>query len=250
MPSPSPPAPAAEGATALAADAAPLPAWPRPRAVPAVSAHWEAAPLTIGCTTAHHALLYDYYGFPKFMYELRYPAPGAPRLADRVEQLLGGYCETVRKDRGLDHGAFIPPIHLLPDTDVPVLGISMPATMSGQELYDLGGELPPLRDEGVCILATGNLVHDLRGASWEGDAPPPQHVLDFDAWVERSLTTRDHGALCRWMDAAPEPLRSHPSAGHYRPLLVAAGAAGDNDVTYPVDGFEHGTISRRSVQFE
>lgn len=221
---------------------------PRPKAVLAISAHWEDTPVTIGRTRDHEELLYDFWGFPELMYRLRYPAPGAPGLADRVEGLLSPHLPVARAEhRSIDHGAWVPLVHLFPQADVPVLQISMPMTMSEHALFELGGELSPLRDEGVLILATGNLVHDLRHADLIGDPEPPAHARAFDDWVTAALSRRDDRALEGWMEAAPDPLRNHPSAEHYRPLLVAAGAARGETARFPVEGFEHGTISRRSV---
>ena len=122
--------------------------------------------------------------------------------------------------------------------------------MGDEELYSLGGELSPLRSEGIFILGTGNLVHNLRAASWQGHTEPPDYAIGFDAWAAEALKKRDHSALSRWTEEAPDPLRSHPSAEHYRPILVAAGAASEDDVRFPVEGFEMGTIARRSVQFD
>lgn len=222
---------------------------PHPQAVLAISAHWEATPVTIGRTEDHTELLYDFGGFPDWMYRLQYPAPGAANLADRVEDLLEPHIDVVREHRPIDHGAWVPLIHMWPKADVPVLQISMPLDMNEHALYELGSELSPLRDEGVFILATGNLVHNLRGMRPE-DVDPPPYVRGFDEWVSRSLTNRDHVALQGWREEAPEALRSHPSAEHYRPVLVAAGAARRDAVRFPVEGFEHGTIARRSVQFD
>ncbi len=222
-------------------------ALPAPAAILVVSAHWEDAPVTIGRTRDHTELLYDFWGFPSFMYRLRYPAPGAPQLADRVEGLLAPHLPVARADRAIDHGAWVPLIHLFPTADLPVLQISMPMSMSERELYGLGAELAPLRDEGVFILATGNLVHDLRHANLAEDPEPPAYAVAFDAWVAAALERHDDTALASWLEVAPDPLRSHPSAEHYRPLLVAAGAAAGSTARFPVEGFEHGTISRRSV---
>jgi len=233
---------------------APWIAWaqqlPRPKSILVVSAHWEDTPVTIGATTTHEDLLYDFWGFPDFMYDLQYPAPGAPGLADRVESLLESSVSVQRSERPLDHGAWIPLMRMWPEADTPILQISMPIEMDEEHLFDLGGDLAALRDEGVFILGTGNLVHDLRGADLRSDPTPPAHVSAFDAWVARALKRRDDDALLRWRERAPEPLRSHPSAEHYRPILVAAGAARGDSARFSVEGFEHGTISRRSVQFQ
>ena len=223
---------------------------PRPRAVLAVSAHWEDVPVSLGTTGRHTDLVYDFYGFPSFMYDLHYPAPGAPDVADRVETLLDGHTPMQRTDRGLDHGVWVPLIHLFPDADVPVLEISMPMNMNEEELYALGGELSALRDEGVLILGTGNLTHNLREAfRADPDGPPPRYAESFDRWTAGALERRDHRALQAWREEAPEALRSHPSEEHYRPLLVVAGAARSDDVVFPIEGFEMSLISRRSVQF-
>jgi 4,5-DOPA dioxygenase extradiol len=165
-----------------------------------------------------------------------------------VEQLLSAHLPVARAEhRPVDHGAFVPLVHLFPDADVPVLQISMPMDMSERELYELGAELSPLRDEGVFILGTGNLVHDLRHARLTEDPPPPAYVAAFDEWVAGALERRDDNALQAWTEEAPDPLLNHPSAEHYRPLLVVAGAARGEPARFPVEGFEHGTISRRSV---
>lgn len=222
---------------------------PRPRALLTVSAHWEDAPVTIGRVTRHDDLLYDFYGFPEAMYRLRYSAPGAPELAERVAGLLSSQVEVVRADRPVDHGAWVPLLRMWPDADVPLLQISMPRPMTEGELYEVGVALAPLRDEGVFILATGNLVHDLRGVSFLEDEPPPGHVLEFDRWVAEVLSAADHDTLMAWRERAPDPGRAHPTPDHFRPVLVAAGAAGADEVTFPIEGFENRTVSRRCVRF-
>ena len=222
---------------------------PTPAAILAVSAHWEAAPVTLGRTTSHDELLYDFYGFPDWMYAIQYPAPGAPALSDRVEALLSPHVDVERSDRLLDHGVWVPLIHLWPAADIPILEISMPLSMTEAELFDLGAELSPLRDENVFILGTGNVTHNLRTVSWQ-DVAPSQWVIDFDLWAENALTRRDDAALIDWRNKAPAPLQNHPSAEHYRPLVVAAGAARGADVRFPIEGYEMGTIARRSVHFD
>lgn len=221
-----------------------------PAAILAVSAHWEDEPVTIGRTSDHDELMYDFFGFPDWMYTLQYAAPGAPRLANRVEDLLSPHFEVARSDRALDHGVWVPLIHMFPAADVPVLEISMPLGMPEDELYALGTELSPLRAEGVFILGTGNVTHNLRTVSWTGDTPPPEWAVDFDHWAERALTTRDDKALIDWRNRAPLPMQNHPSAEHYRPLVVAASAATNAEARFPVVGYDMGMIARRSVHFE
>lgn len=223
---------------------------PRPSSILVVSAHWEDTPVTIGTTNGHEDLLYDFWGFPDFMYDLTYPAPGAPGLADRVETLIEPSNPVRRSERPLDHGAWIPLMRMWPAADIPILQISMPIDASEEHLYELGRELSPLRDEGVFILGTGNLVHDLRGADLGSNPEPPLYASAFDDWASKVIGSRDDQALMTWREAAPDPLRSHPSAEHYRPILVAAGASRGEAASFSVEGFEHGTISRRSVHFE
>lgn len=222
----------------------------RPSAILAVSAHWEGVPVILGGTESHDELLYDFWGFPAEMYRLRYPAPGAPDLAATAGDLLAESFPLARSDRPVDHGVWIPLLSMWPDADVPLLQVSMPSNMAEAELYELGERLAPLRDEGVFILASGNLVHDLRGVSFDDDeAPPPRYALDFDQWIAARLLETDRTPLIEWSTRAPEPRRCHPTAEHYRPILVAAGAAGGDPASFPIEGFENRTVSRRCVQF-
>jgi len=241
------------GAPFLAVDpvlGAPLAAWggalPRPIAILAISAHWEDAPLTLGATTVRD-LVYDFWGFPEELYRVRYPAPAAPALADRVEALLAGR-EVVRSGRGLDHGVWTPLVHLFPAADVPVLQLSMPRSAAAAELFAIGQALTPLRDEGVLILGSGNLVHNLRRVVWEGEAEPEPWAKAFDDWIGDVLARSDWGALVDYANRAPELRVAHPSDEHLRPILVAAGAGAASAVSFPFTGWEMGNISRRAVQ--
>lgn len=245
----------AHGAPFLAVDpqrGEPLVRWgealPRPSAILAVSAHWEDAPLALGATLTRE-LVYDFSGFPEELYRVRYPAPGAPWLARRVLELLGGRT-VLGGDRGLDHGVWTPLVHLYPDADVPVLQLSMPATGSAGDLFELGRSLAPLRAEGVLILGSGNLVHNLRRVDWGGGgAPPPSWAAAFDAWIADVLSRRDWDALVDYRSRAPQLALAHPTEEHLRPLLVVAGAAADEPVRFTLEGWEMGSLSRRSVQF-
>ena len=221
-----------------------------PTAILAVSAHWQDTPVTLGRTSGHAELFYDFYGFPEWMYRLQYPAPGAPALADRVEELLSSQLEVKRSDRALDHGVWVPLTHMFPVANVPVLEVSMPIAMADDELFALGAELGALRTEGVFILGTGNVTHNLSTVSWSGDTAPADWAVAFDGWAADALEARDDRALVDWRNRAPDPMLNHPSAEHYRPLVVAAGAAAGAAARFLVTGFEMGTIARRSVQFD
>ncbi len=224
--------------------------WPTLRGVLVVSAHWEAAPTRLGATETL-PLIYDFRGFPKALYAVTYPAPGAPWLADRVETLLGPQSVTRAPGRGLDHGAWVPLKWLLPRANVPVLSVSLPSD-DPQALFSMGRRLAPLRDEGVLILGSGNVTHNLRQVSFRGDPPPPAWASEFDAWLTEVVAAGDLDALMTWRQRAPAPQINHPSVEHFSPLLVAAGAAwgggGRPTVAWPVTGWEYGSLSRRCLQ--
>lgn len=218
---------------------------PRPTAVLVVSAHWEDSPLRLGRTSGHDRLYYDFGGFPEPLYRLTYPAPGAPELAGQVIAALPEGWRPLATDRPLDHGAWMPLLHMFPAADLPVLQLSMPDDLSDGELYDLGRHLAPLRRQGVFILGSGNVVHNIMRPR-----PPetPDYARRFDAWVAEALLSGDQQKLLEWR-RHPDARHSHPSDEHFRPLLVAVGAAGGDTVSFPMEGFEHITVSLRSVQF-
>ncbi|HXY20946.1 MAG TPA: class III extradiol ring-cleavage dioxygenase, partial [Gemmatimonadales bacterium] len=137
---------------------------PRPRAVLMLSAHWEQKPITLGATRPV-PLVYDFYGFPEKYYRVQYPAPAAPDLARRLKELLGRTQPVIESDRGLDHGAYVPLLAMYPSADVPVLQVSLP-NLDPTTLFELGRALAPLRREGVLIVGSGFLTHNLRAMDW------------------------------------------------------------------------------------
>ncbi len=242
------------GAPPLADDpvwTAELSAWadhfPRPTAILVVSAHWEAAPLTIGATTTV-PLFYDFYGFERRYYEVTYPAPGAPELARSVAKLLGGSALHQDPNRGLDHGAYVPLVEMYPEADIPVLQISMP-TLDPAELFRIGDALAPLRDEGVLIVGSGFSTHNLRfvDMSRPADAPPPSWSSEFDDWLDRTLAAGEIDDLVDFQTKAPAAWLAHPRTEHFAPLFVALGAASEKSAESAIDGFWYG-LSKRSVQ--
>ncbi len=245
----------AHGAPMLLDDAAwmgELAAWakvlPRPRAILMVSAHWDERPLRIGAT-APAPLVYDFYGFPEKFYKLQYPSPGAPELASQVESLLRGAGQRFeRSPRGLDHGAYIPLIAMYPQADVPVLQISMPG-LDAPALFELGRVLAPLRREGVLIVGSGFLTHNMR-EGFRGDRPA-SWAVEFDDWAADALARRDADALIDFQARAPSARLAHPAWEHYAPVLVSAGAAGAGAVSFPITGWWSSapSFSRRSVQW-
>ncbi len=223
----------------------------QPRSILMVSAHWEAAPVTVSSTTGA-PLVYDFWGFPRRYYEVRYDAPTAPDLAAAVRSALAGHTEVAQDaDRGLDHGAYVPLVEMYPGADIPVLQVSMP-TLDPGELLELGRRLAPLRDDGVQIIGSGFTTHNL---AWfdprrPADAPAPPVSVAFDAWAADAVAAGDPAALVDWERRAPQPLVAHPRSEHWAPLYVALGAAlgtrtGRVEARGAIEGFWFG-LSKRS----
>jgi len=226
-------------------------ALPAPEAVLMLSAHWEERPITLGATTTV-PLVYDFYGFPKRYYEQRYPAPGAPALASRIHKTLEPIERVVDEPgRGLDHGAYVPLVAMYPQADVPTLQVSLPS-MDPAELFALGRKLAPLRDEGVLIVGSGFLTHNLRAMDFSPGAETPAWAAEFDAWAKDALAKKDVDALIDYRRRAPGVRQALPTPEHFVPVLVALGAAADDPaaaVRFPIEGFWGGSATRRSVQF-
>lgn len=224
--------------------------WGAPRAILVVSAHWEAAPVTVGAVTPQ-PLVYDFRGFPRELYALRYAPPGAPQLAARVRELLAPVAGTLREapGRGLDHGAWVPLLWLAREARTPVLQVSLP-TQSGPDLVRMGRALAPLRDEGVLVLASGNVTHNLGRRDMRPGAPVPAWAQEHDAWMAEALARRDVDALSDFRRRAPAVAMNHPTLEHLTPLLVAVGVASTawSRTTFPLTGFDAGSISRRCVE--
>ncbi|RKT52258.1 dioxygenase family protein [Saccharothrix australiensis] len=223
-------------------------ALPRPESILIVSAHWEEQPLTLGATTTV-PLTYDFRGFPRRYYEVEYGAPGAPDLARSVAALVD---EPVAQDpaRGLDHGAYVPLKEMYPEADVPVLQLSMP-TLDPRRLFDVGRKLAPLREQGVLIVGSGFMTHNLSCVDMRSgpDCRPPHWSAEFDDWAGRALADRDVDALLDFQHKAPAAGIAHPRTEHFAPLFVSLGASADQEARTAVDGFWYG-LSKRSVQFD
>lgn len=222
---------------------------PRPEAILMLSAHWESSPARLGATRTV-PLIYDFYGFPARYYETKYPAPGSPTLAERTRELLDAraIAHTDAPDRGLDHGAYVPLLAMYPDADVPVLQLSLPG-LDPAALASFGRALAPLCDEGVLVVGSGFLTHNMRSVG----EPTPRWAVEFDAWAAETLASGDLDALVDFRDRAPAARIAHPTHEHFAPAIVAAAAALERarkDVTFPITGFwNEWSFTRRSVQF-
>lgn len=222
-------------------------ALPRPRSILMVSAHWEARPMALGATRTV-PLIYDFYGFPAHHYRQQYPAPGAPELAGQVRALLQGRALADEPERGLDHGAYVPLVAMYPAADVPVLQLSLPS-LEAKELYEVGRALAPLRDEGVLVVGSGFLTHNLGRVDWSASPRTPAWAAEFDQWAKAALERGDVDTLLDFQAKAPACRLALPTTEHFVPLLVALGAAGGASTTnFPITGFFGGTLTRRSVQ--
>jgi 4,5-DOPA dioxygenase extradiol len=223
-------------------------ALPRPRAILMASAHWESAPLMLGATETV-PLVYDFGGFEQRYYEVRYPAPGAPSLAEKIEKLMPDSEHVARTNRGLDHGAYVPLTVMYPGADIPVLQMSLPTLEPGR-LFDLGRRLTPLRDEGVLIVGSGFTTHGLPFLrDWRPDAAAPGWSREFDAWVAETLARGAVDELADFRSRAPGMPWAHPTIEHFAPMFLTLGASTDAERApgQPIDGFWMG-LAKRSFQ--
>ena len=223
---------------------------PRPKGILIVSAHWEAAPLSLSATAAGTPLVYDFGGFEERFYRMTYATPDATALASQVAALMPR-TEPVHEhaSRGLDHGAWVPLKIMYPAGDIPVLQLSLP-TYDPTSLLELGRRLRPLRDEGVLVIGSGFLTHGLpflRDFSIE--ATPPGWSVEFDAWASDALARGDVDELAAFATRAPGMPYAHPTVEHLAPLFVTLGAATETEAApgQVIDGFWMG-LSKRSLQ--
>lgn len=223
---------------------------PRPRAIICVSAHWE----TLGTKVLKAdppKTIHDFYGFPNSLYQIQYPAPGAPDVAERVIELAHTQKVLAETEWGLDHGTWTILKYLYPEANIPVLQLSLNRNMTLAQHLELASELKVLRDEGVLIIGSGNITHNLRRVNWDGDGAPMDWAVEFDEMVKKALIERNNTLLLK-DDSKLNTLWSmaHPSIEHYLPLLYAYGASDEKDQTkFIYEGIQLGSLSMRSVLF-
>jgi 4,5-DOPA dioxygenase extradiol len=225
--------------------------WPKPKAILAVSAHWETEQPVVGAT-AQPETIHDFYGFPPALYRMQYAVPGAPQLASRIQALLrdAGFPAALDDARGLDHGAWSPLVLAYPAADIPVLQLSIQSHRDPAHHLALGRALAPLRDEGVLIMATGSLTHNLRMLDRSDSHPPADWAASFADWMAQKLEQRDDAALLDYRQQAPFAARNHPTDEHLLPLYVALGAATPGAPATRVHAsFAHGSLSMDSYSF-
>lgn len=223
---------------------------PKPKAILAVSAHWVTRGTKI-LKAERPETIHDFYGFPKKLYEIQYPAPGSPETARRLHDLLLEHHANETDDWGLDHGTWAVLHHMYPNADIPVLQLSLNGNLGLKEHFDLANDLRPLRDQGVLILGSGNITHNLRAVDFSANARPMDWAIEFDELIKHSLENRNWEQLFA-QDPARHSLwrQAHPSIEHYLPMLYVAGAGyPDEDPSFPHEEIQAGSLSMRSVQY-
>lgn len=221
---------------------------PRPRAILVVSAHWMTKGTTLVDVSAMPRTIHDFHGFPDALYRQDYPAPGAPGLARDVVALLASHHGAEDDTWGLDHGAWTVLKFLYPEADVPVFQVSLDMTRDLPYQLEIGQALAALRDRGVLILGSGNVVHNLRTMRFNG--APLDFAQEFDTLFADRLTDRDFGALADRHGLGALLQMAHPSVDHYLPALTVAGASDGRDaLTFMTDEIDLGSVSMRSFVF-
>jgi 4,5-DOPA dioxygenase extradiol len=222
----------------------------RPKAILVVSAHWDTLRPAVSAAREPETI-YDFYGFPPELYRLRYPAPGAPKLAERVAGLLEekGLRTDVDPARGLDHGAWTPLFHMYPQADIPVTQFAIQSRLGPAHHVRLGEALKPLRDEGVLIFASGGATHNLRELSFQRGNPVPQPwVAEFNEWLAEAVLSGRREDLIGYRQKAPHAVRNHPTDEHLIPLFVALGAGGTAQRLH--SSISSGVISMDAYRFD
>jgi 4,5-DOPA dioxygenase extradiol len=222
---------------------------PRPKSILAVSAHWYP-PATLVTALERPRTIHDFGGFPKSLYEVSYPAPGDLGLCKRVQQLLSPLNVGLDDRWGLDHGTWSVLCHVFPDADIPVVQLSIDETQQASFHYELGKRLAPLRDEGVLVIGSGNMIHNLHAYAW-GRHPvePFDWAVRFETVARTLMSDGDHAPLVAYETVGRDALLSVPTPDHYLPLLYVLGMQRPDDrVSFPVEGIDGGSVSMLTVR--
>jgi 4,5-DOPA dioxygenase extradiol len=222
---------------------------PKPAAVLCVSAHWYIPGIAVTAMNLPRTI-HDFGGFPRELFEFDYPAPGSPELAAKVKELLGNDVILDTEHWGLDHGTWSVLCHVFPDADVPVVQLSIDETKPSAWHYEFAKKLAPLRHEGVLIVGSGNLVHNLHAYAWgKQDVEPFDWAVRFEETSRQLIETGDHTPLANYELMGKDALLSAPTPDHFLPLLYVLAMQRDGDeVSFPVEGFDGGSISMLSVK--
>ncbi|MDO8771836.1 MAG: class III extradiol ring-cleavage dioxygenase [Burkholderiaceae bacterium] len=217
------------------------------RAVLVVSPHWQTRDVKVMTTPAPETV-HDFGGFPAALYDLQYPAAGHPQLAAEVSRLLAqaGWAVAVDERRGLDHGAWVPLRHLLPNAGIPVFQVSMPMGLDAASAFRLGKALAPIRKSGVMIVASGSMTHNLNEFR-QSSTGAADYAVEFTHWIRQSVTANNMESLVDYRQLAPHAQRAHPTEEHFLPLLIALGARADGEAAQVINGgITNGVLSMES----
>ena len=223
---------------------------PRPRAIVCVSAHWYL-PATLVSAMAQPRTIHDFGGFPRELYQVQYRAPGAPEVALRVREVLSPLNVELDQSWGLDHGTWSVLVHAYPQADVPVIQLSIDETQAAAFHFELGKRLAPLRDEGILIMGSGNLVHNLHTYAWGRRMPEPYDwAVRFEETAKQLMTAGEFAPLIEYESLGRDAVLSIPTPDHYLPLLYVLGTRREDEaISFPVSGVDGGSVSMLTVQF-
>jgi 4,5-DOPA dioxygenase extradiol len=220
---------------------------PRPKTILSISAHWYL-PETLVTAMEHPRTIHDFGGFPRELYEVNYPAPGDLQFAARLQRLAGADAD---HQWGLDHGTWSVLCHVFPEANVPVVQLSIDETQPPKFHYDLGVRLGPLRDEGILIMGSGNLVHNLHAYAWGRHTKQPfDWAIRFEKQAREMLVAGNDEPLIDYESLGSDAVLSVPTPDHYLPLMYVMGARSkDDEVSFPVEGIDGGSVSMLTVRF-
>jgi 4,5-DOPA dioxygenase extradiol len=222
---------------------------PRPRAILSISAHWFVPGSAVTIATAPRTI-HDFGGFPRELYQVQYPAPGDPDLARRVQRMLAPLPVALDDSWGIDHGTWSVLRHVYPEADVPVVQLSIDESQPASFHFDIGRKLAPLRDEGVLIAGSGNLVHNLHAYAWGGQVPDPYDwAVRFEKEAKEMMLAGEYKPLIDYEKLGRDAMLSIPTPDHYLPLLyVIATRQPGEAITFPIEGVDGGSISMLTVK--
>jgi 4,5-DOPA dioxygenase extradiol len=222
---------------------------PRPKAVLSISAHWYIPRCAVTATPAPRTI-HDFGGFPKELYAVQYPAPGSPVLARRVRDLLSPVPVELDKSWGLDHGTWAVLTHVFPDADIPVVQLSIDQSQPPTFHYEMGKQLAALREEGILVIGSGNLVHNLHTYAWGNPkAHPFDWAVRFEEHARELLLKGEDTLLVEYEKLGYDAMLSIPTPDHYLPLLYLLGLRKkDEQISFPVQGIDGGSVSMLAVQ--
>ncbi|MEN6318416.1 MAG: 4,5-DOPA dioxygenase extradiol [Syntrophaceae bacterium] len=222
---------------------------PHPKAVLSISAHWYIPACAVTANSAPQTI-HDFGGFPEELYQVKYPSPGNPELARRVKDLLAPISVSLDEGWGLDHGTWAVLCHVFPEADIPIVQLSIDARKPPQFHYEIGKGLALLREEGILVIGSGNIVHNLHAYAWGNPtASPFDWAVRFENHVRELLLTGDDAPLIAYERLGHDAMLSIPTPEHYLPLLYMLGLRRKNErVSFPVQGIDGGSVSMLAVQ--